>query len=198
MSDDDAICEAVVRQLYGAFNARRIDEAAALFRDDAVLEHIPVGHQQRGPAGYRDFAGMWLNAFPDATVDVERISYRGGLRCEVDLRATGTHQGPLDLGGYGYFKASGAAGELRLRQMVEIADRQIAFSSLSFDVQDIVRQLVCVDVPTLLKRLERIHDLQGRLAAVAPGDTSTRRAVLERLGSELDAARRIVRPYFDH
>jgi len=197
MSEDDATCEAVVRQLYAAFNARRVDDAAALFREDAVLEHIPLGRQQRGPAGYLDFAGMWLKAFPDALVDVERISYRGGLRCEVDLRATGTHQGPLDLGGYGYFKPSGALGELRLRQMVEIVAGQIAFSSLSFDVHDIVQQLVTVDVAGLLKRLDRIHDLHGRLAAVPEGDTATRRAVLERLGSELDAARRIVRPYFD-
>jgi hypothetical protein len=197
MSEDDAVCEGVVRQLYAAFNERRIDDAAALFRDDAVLEHIPLGRQQRGPDGYLEFVRMWLNAFPDASVDVERISYRGGFRCEVDLRATGTHQGPLDLGGYGFFKPSGAPGELRLRQMVEITDRRIAFSSLSFDVQDIVQQLVCVDVTALLKRLERIRDLHARLSATSEKDTSTRRAVLDRLGSELDAARRIVRPYFD-
>ena len=76
MSEDDAVCEAVVRQLYTAFNARRLDEAAGLFQDDAVLEHIPLGRQQRGPAGYREFAGMWLNAFPDATVEVERVNFR--------------------------------------------------------------------------------------------------------------------------
>ena len=197
MSDDDAICEAVVRRLYAAFNARRFDDAASLFQDDAVLEHIPLGRQQRGPAGYLEFVGMWLNAFPDATVDVERVSYRGGHRCEVDLRARGTHQGALDLGGYGLFKPTGAVGELRLRQMVEIDSGRIAFSSLSFDVQDIVQQLVSVDVPALLKRLDRVGDLQARLAAVPPDDIQTRRVVLDRLGAELDLARRIVRPYFD-
>ena len=81
--------------------------------------------------------------------------------------------------------------------MVEIDGGRIAFSSLSFDVQDIVQQLVNVDVPTLFKRLEKIRDLQTRLAAVPPDDMSARRAVLDRLGTELDAARRIVRPYFD-
>ena len=152
-----------------------------------MLEHIPLGRQQRGPAGYREFAGMWLNAFPDATVEVERVSFRGGGRCEVDLRVSGTHRGSLDLGGYGHFKPSGAAGEMRLRQMVEIDDGRIAFSSLSFDVQDIVQQLVSVDVPALLKRLEKIRDLETRLAAVPPDDMSARRAVLDRLG---DRARR--------
>jgi predicted ester cyclase len=197
MSEDDAVCEALVRQLYAAFNARRLDEAASLFQDDAVLEHVPLGRQQRGPAGYREFAGMWLHAFPDATVEVERVSFRGGRRCEVDLRVTGTHRGSLDLGGYGNFKPSGALGEMRLRQIVEVDAGRIAFSSLSFDVQAIVQQLVSVDVPALLKRLEKVRDLEARLAAVPADDMPTRRAVLDRLGAELDAARRIVRPYFD-
>ena len=186
-----------MRQLYTSFNARQIDDAAGLFHDTAVLEHIPVGREQHGPSGYREFAGMWLRAFPDASVEVERISFRGGKRCEVDLRVRGTHQGALDLGGYGHFKPTGATGEMRMRQMIEIDGDRITFSSLSFDVQDIVQQLVSVDVPALLKRLEKLRDLEARLAAVPADDTATRRAVLDRLGAELDAARRIVRPYFD-
>ena len=53
--------------------------------------------------------------------------------------ATGTHQGPLDLGGYGLFKPTGAIGKLRLRQIIEFRDGRIAYSALSFDVQDIVQ-----------------------------------------------------------
>ena len=197
MSEDDAVCEALVRRLYAAFNARRLDDAAALFQDDAVLEHVPLGRQQRGPAGYLEFVRMWLHAFPDATVDVERVSFRSGTRCEVDLRVRGTHHGALDLGGYGHFKPTGAMGEMRMRQMIEIDGDRITFSSLSFDVHDIVQQLVSVDVPALLKRLEKLRDLEARLAAVPTHDVPARRAVLDRLGAELDAARRIVRPYFD-
>ena len=197
MSEDDAVCEAVVRQLYAAFNARRLDEAAGLFHEQAVLEHIPFGRQQRGPDGYREFARMWLNAFPDAAIEVERVNFRGGSRCEVDLRVSGTHRGVLELGGYGHFKASGAAGDMRMRQMVEVDRGRITFSSLSFDVQAIVQQLVTVDVPGLLKRLEKLRDLEARLTAVPAHDVPTRRAVLDRIGAELDAARRIVRPYFD-
>ena len=197
MSEEDAVCEAVIRQLYAAFNARRLDEAAGLFQEEAVLEHIPLGRQQRGPAGYREFAGMWLNAFPDASFGVERVNFRGGRHCEVDLRVNGTHRGALDLGGYGQFKPSGASGEMRMRQMIEVEDGRIAFSSLSFDVQAIVQQLVTVDVPALLKRLEKLRELEARLTAVPADDIQTRRAMLDRLGAELDAARRIVRPYFD-
>jgi hypothetical protein len=84
-----------------------------------------------------------------------------------------------------------------MRQMIEVEDGRIAFSSLSFDVQAIVQQLVAVDVPALLKRLGKLRELEARLAAVPADDIQTRRAMLDRLGAELDAARRIVRPYFD-
>ena len=77
---------------------------------------------------------------------------------------------------------------MRMRQMIEIDGDRITFSSLSFDVQDIVRQLVSIDVPALLKRLEKLRDLEARLGAVRADDTATRRAVLDRLGAELDAA----------
>ena len=86
---------------------------------------------------------------------------------------------------------------MRMRQMIEVNDGRIAFSSLSFDVQAIAQQLVSVDVPGLRKRLEKLRDLEGRLAAVPADDIPARRAVLDRIGAELDAARRIVRPYFD-
>ena len=195
--DESVTCEDLVHRLYAHFNARRLDDAAALFSDDAVLEHAHTGRQEKGGGGYREFAQMWLGAFPDATVVVERVTSRTPTSCEVDLVATGTHLGPLDLGGYGLFKPSGAVGRLRLRQMLEVRDCRIVFSSMSFAFQDIVQQLVSVDVPALLKRLERIQDLRLRLAAVPGDNVADRRSLLDRLGAELDTARRLVRPYFD-
>ena len=73
------------------------------------------------------------------------------------------------------FKPTGAVGELRLRQMVEFDGGRIAFSSLSFDVQDIVQQLVSVDVPALLKRLEIFTISTRGLPPCRP--TTWRRAV---------------------
>jgi hypothetical protein len=59
-------------------------------------------------------------------------------------------------------------------------------------------KVVSVDVPALLKRLEKLRDLEARLAAVTTDDIPARRTVLDHLGAELDTARRIVRPpYFD-
>ena len=140
---------------------------------------------------------MWIGAFPDAVLTVERITPRSPTTVEVDLLATGTHQGPLDLGGYGLFKPSGTMGKLRLRQIVELRDGRIAYSALSFDVQDIVQQLTVVSVPKLLEHLKRVQQLGDRLAQTPAEQFMERRAIIDRLGTELDAARRIVRPYFD-
>ena len=189
--------EALVRRLYTSFNARELAQAASLFAEEALLEHAATGRQQRGSTGYLAFAKMWIGAFPDAVLAVERVTQRSPTTVEVELRATGTHEGPLDLGGYGLFKPSGTKGTLRLRQILEIRDGKFVYSALSFDVQDIVQQLVVVSVPRLLEQLKRIQALGGRLAETPDDQVIERRSLVDRLGTELDAARRIVRPYFD-
>ena len=189
--------QALLERLYTLFNARELEDAAALFADDAVLEHAAPRRQQRGGAGYLEFARMWIGAFPDAAVTIEGITPRSPTTVEIDLLATGTHQGPLDLGGYGLFKPTGAIGKLRLRQIIEFRDGRIAYSALSFDVQDIVQQLTVVSVPKLLDHLKRVHQLGEKLAQTPADQLIERRAIVDRLGTELDAARRIVRPYFD-
>ena len=189
--------EALVRRLYTSFNARELAQAASLFAEEALLEHAATGRQQRGSTGYLAFAKMWIAAFPDAVLAVERITQRSPTTVEVELQATGTHEGPLDLGGYGLFKPSGTKGTLRLRQILEIRDGKFVYSALSFDVQDIVQQLVVVSVPRLLEQLKRIQTLGARLAQTPEDQVIERRALVDRLGTELDAARRIVRPYFD-
>lgn len=189
--------EVLIRQLYTHFNTRDLDRAARLFDEEAVLEHAPTGRQQRGSSGYRQFAEMWIGAFPDAVLTVDGVTRRGPATYEIDLVATGTHAGTLDLGGYGRFKASGASGQLRLRQTLEVKDGKFVFSSLSFDVHDIVQQLVAVNVPKLLEHLQRVQQIGTRLAATPDDRVTERRALIDRLGHELDAARRQVRPYFE-
>ena len=187
----------LVQRLYESFNARDLNQAAALFADDALLEHAATGRQQRGGSGYLEFVRMWIGAFPDATLEVERITPRSPTTVEVDVCATGTHEGPLDLGGYGLFKPSGTKGNLRMRQILEVRDGKFVYSALSFDVQDIVQQLVVVSVPKLLDQLKRVQDLAARLAQTPQEQLPERRLLIDRIGTELDAARRIVRPYFE-
>jgi hypothetical protein len=189
--------EGVVRLFYDLFNEQRFADAAALFSEDAVLEHAPLRRQQRGANGFLEFARMWTQAFPDAALAVDRIGSRDGVTFEIDLVGRGTHLGPLDIGGGGVFKATGTSATLRLRQILEIRDGRIVFSNLSFDLQDIIHQLVTVDVTKLLDGIRRIHALGEKLMRTSPDDVFERRNLIERLGRELDATRRTVRPYFN-
>ena len=188
--------DSVIRRFYEYFNQRRFAEAAALFRDDALLEHVPLRRQERGGAGYLAFVHMWINAFPDAVLTVVEVAGRGVNTYEVELSAEGTHLGALDMGGFGVFKPTGTKASLRMRQIFEIDGESIVFSSLSFDLQDIVHQLVTVDVPKLLDHVRRIHQLGEKLAVTQQDDIVERSNLTDRLGTELDTARRVVRPYF--
>jgi steroid delta-isomerase-like uncharacterized protein len=188
--------DAVIRQFYDNFNRRAFDAAAALFTDDAVLEHEPVRRQKRGGAGYLDFVQMWTEAFPDAALKVDHVTTRDGVTYEVELRATGTHLGGLDMGGAGVFKPTGVRAAIRMRQLLEIRDGRITFSSLSFDLQDIVHQLVTVDAGRLLEHLQKIQQLGAKLSATPEEDLVGRRNLVDRLGAELDAARHVVRPHY--
>jgi hypothetical protein len=187
--------EVLIREFYQAFNERRLEEAAALFTPDAVLHHAPLMREERGPQGALFFMRHWLAAFPDTAITVERIIERDRT-CEVDLLARGTHLGALDMSGCGVFKPTAARASLHMRHLLEIRGGAFTFSSLSFDLQEIVQQLVTVDYPRLHEHLQRIQQLSEKLQAIRDDDLVERRALVDRLGRELDAARRIVRPYF--
>lgn len=194
--DDDMAnaSESLIRRYYSAFNERRLDAAAKLFSDDAVLEQVLRPQRHRGGNGYLQFAEAWLSAFPDAVLTVQSVVARDISTHEIGLVATGTHSGPLDLGGW-IFKPTNAAATLNLREVLEIRDGRIVFSGMSFDLHQMVEQLSRVDCPKLLQHVERIRQLGDELAGFQ-GDATRIRDVLHRLGFELDAARHVVRPYF--
>ena len=131
----------LIRQYYEYFNGRRFTDAAELFADDAILEHLPLGEHQSGGAGYIRFAEMWVQAFPDCVVTVAGIDQCSDAICEVDLVGSGTHLGVFDLGPYGVFKPSGAQATLRFRELLEVRTGKITYSSVTFDVHDLIRQL---------------------------------------------------------
>ena len=193
--DDPArVPEETIRRYYDCFNNRLLEEAAALFAPEAVLEQLPLRQQQRGGAGYRQFATAWLNAFPDAIFRLQRVVSRTGGTHDISLVAAGTHTGPLDLGGR-VFRATGSRATLHLRELLAVQDGRIVFSSLSFDLHEVIDQLVKVDCAKLLVHVERIRQLGEYLTAVQE-DSGLAREVIERLGIEIDAARHVIRPYF--
>jgi len=186
--------DARIRHYYDCFNKRRLADAAALFTADAELEgNIAV--PGRGSSGYLQLADAWIRAFPDATLSVESIEPRGETMREVYLLAKGRHCGTLDVGSY-HFKPSGADAVLHVRELLDLSGGQIRASSITVEFMDVVRQLTIVDYDELERRLKRIQGLAEELAHAA-GEPLERRDVAERLGTELDAARRVIRPHYN-
>jgi predicted ester cyclase len=155
----------------------------------------PFVQRAHGYAAYAQFTDTWLRAFPDAQFTMKHVEQRSEQMCEVDLIATGTHTGVLDLGNLGLLKPSGVRLTLVLRELLEIRDGKILYASLAFDINHLVRQLNRVDYTKLMGCLDTIRQLTEEFAR-APDDTERQRDVTERLGRALDAARLVVRPQF--
>jgi hypothetical protein len=189
------VSDILLRDHYACFNERRFDDAARLFADDAVVEHIPFGHKHRGPQGYENFVDAWITAFPDGMLIVDRIERRDDTLFEVHLLGTGTHRGVLDIGAY-RFKPTGVNARLRLRELFDIRDGKIASATLAFDLNDLISQLATVDYADLIAKLDRIRLLADELSRSA-GDAAKQRDVVGRLGPELDAARKALRPHYN-
>jgi SnoaL-like domain len=132
----------LIRRYYESYNARRFQDAADLFAADAVLEHAPYGRSQpRGGIGYLASAERSIVAFPDAHIEVLSVQSHDNSIFDVELIASGTHRGPLDLGSYGRFEPTGVHVHVRHREVLEIRDDLIRYASVTLDVNDLVMQL---------------------------------------------------------
>ena len=126
---------------YRAFNERRLDDASAMFANEAELKTSAFEPSSTGPEAYRYFTTSWLTAFPDAHFAIQRVEQRGDTICEVDILATGTHQGQLNFEALGSIAPSGGVVSVRFRELLEIRHGAITYSSLEFDVHHLIQQL---------------------------------------------------------
>jgi hypothetical protein len=131
----------LIREYYACYNERRFADAADLFTRDAVLERPLFGTLKNGGEGYVQLADVWVKAFPDSNVRIEHVEQRGDTICEVDLILTGTHAGDLNLLSHGSFTGRGSSVTLRLVEVLEIRARKITYSSVTFEVSDLIRQV---------------------------------------------------------
>ena len=92
-------------------------------------------------------------------------------------------------------KPTGAETALPVRELLEFSGGRFSASFVSFDFLELADQLTRVDVAQLLAHLSRLHSLEDQLRGSVPS-SPLRRRLVEGIGRELDAARRVVRPYF--
>ncbi len=88
----------IARNLLDAFNHRRIEDAAALVSEDLQWRDLPLDMTFGGKEGFRQMLQGWLAAFPNARVEVVKLTEgEDGVAAEGMLR--GTHSGRLTLPG---------------------------------------------------------------------------------------------------
>jgi hypothetical protein len=184
----------LVRHYVDCFNARHFAQAAALFAPHSRFTWIPFSDPRHGPDGYAEFVERWGAAFARAQLGITRVEQRGDHACEVNLLATGTHIGTLVMGVF-QFTPTQADIAVPMRHVFEFAGEAIVYASLSVDSHELVRQLTTLNLTALDAHLEHIVRLRSELGAVH-GDDRRVAELADRLGGELDAARRLVRPYY--
>lgn len=128
----------LIEKYYRAFNERRFADNAELFASDAEIQHRPTGTPLVGPEGYLTSASMAIASFPDLRLEVVGMKQRGDTVVEIDLLATGTHEGDWTAREMGTIKATGRPKTFRLRETLEVRAGKITFSSLNYNLQDML------------------------------------------------------------
>jgi steroid delta-isomerase-like uncharacterized protein len=130
----------LVRSHFDAVNDRQIARVAETINTaDAAWTNVPAGATFRGPAGYADFLGIWLGAFPDAKVEVTNIS-AGDDWAVAEFIGRGTHTGPLKTPA-GDVPPTGRPFELRFCEVYRVKNGKIAACNLYYDAAGMMRQL---------------------------------------------------------
>jgi predicted ester cyclase len=129
----------LIREYFKSFNERRLQDAAVMFTNDAVIQHRPTSGPLTGPEGYLESARMAIGSFPDIQLQILHVEQRGDTIVEIDISATGTQMGDWTAGTLGTLKATGQPKTFRVREMLEIRGGKITFSSLTYDLPSLMR-----------------------------------------------------------
>jgi len=129
----------IARDHFKAFNARDFDKGLALVTSDVKWMNIPFNVNFTGHSGYREFHNNWITAMPDCKVEITNV-VGGEEWTVVEFIGRGTHTGPL-AGPQGTIPATQKKLELKVCELFQIKDGQIAESHVYFDAATMMRQL---------------------------------------------------------
>ncbi len=134
--------EQIARRYYQLFNARRLDEAAAMVDGQAIYHYLPTRQRFVGREGFHALIGLWLNAFENAQLEILSALALNDHSVQIEFLGKGTHTGDLVLGESLRLPATGRTTELRFRNLLEIHNGIIIGVELDFDVEDLKRRLL--------------------------------------------------------
>ena len=122
-----------------AFNAHDIDGFAEVLADDVVFD-APGMPRDSGRAACAAFYRGWIEAFPDARVEVDAVHEAGDGVMVEEGRFVGTHAGPLTTPG-GAIPATGRSVEVPYVHVLHFRDGRHVFLGLTFDRLLMLEQL---------------------------------------------------------
>ena len=120
------------------FNAHDLDGFAEVLADDVVFS-APGGMQGEGKAACLEFYGGWIEAFPDAHVEVTALHVIDDVAVEEGA-FTGTHKGVLHTPA-GDLPPTGRAVKLDYIQVLRFRDGTHVSFNLTFDRLTMLEQL---------------------------------------------------------
>lgn len=121
-----------------AFNSHDIDGFASTLADDIVFQ-APGGIAGEGKSACAQFYGGWLDAFPDANVEVHDLHIAGDVAVEEGT-FTGTHQGVLPTPD-GDVPATGRSVTVDYIQVLRYHDGKYTSFNLMYDQLPLLEQL---------------------------------------------------------
>ena len=121
-----------------AFNSHDIDGFASSLADDVVFQ-APGGIAGEGKSACAQFYGGWLDAFPDAHVEVHDLHITGDVAVEEGT-FTGTHQGVLPIPDGGV-PATGRSVTVDYIQVLRYHDDKYTSFNLMYDQLPLLEQL---------------------------------------------------------
>jgi ketosteroid isomerase-like protein len=121
-----------------SFNSHDIDGFADMVADDAVFR-APGGMYGEGKPACVQFFGGWLDAFPDAKVEIDDLHIVGDVAVEEGT-FTGTHRGALRAPA-GDVPATGRSVAVDYVQVLRFRDGKHVAFNLMYDRMSLLEQL---------------------------------------------------------
>ena len=121
------------------YNRRDWARIEAIIAPEQRYLDVPFGRTLVGPAGIREFFGVWADAFPDSRAEINEL-YAGDKHVVDLFTFRGTHTGPL-VGPAGTIAATGRTVELAGCFFFEHRGGRLVASRNYYDLTTILRQL---------------------------------------------------------
>ena len=134
----------VVDSLYGSINRHDIDAAATMFTDD-IESTYPGAPPMKGVEAFKQYAGVFLTAAPDAHITGNRY-LESGDTIVVEGAFSGTHTGPL-MTPMGEIPPTGRRFDFTFCDIFQVREGKAHNHRLYFDQAEFMTQLGLMPAP---------------------------------------------------